>query len=172
MQIGIKHFFGWTVISAIPFGLVRTISWLSDQSDAAELPLMVTIYCSVGVTIALVLGGPLALACLAKSRAWLKISAALTWIVLLTIGTAQVMLFFWQSFGSGPPPAHTFYMMIGTFVGCFAAAILGNLLFLHLFGLQLLSVKARKAKNLDSMSLRPFPAVIPSVVDTPIGEAT
>ena len=145
MQVGIKHFIGWTIISAIPFALARTITLAADNEDKTEVQLALVLYSLVGVAIALVVGGPLALACLAKTRAWLKIPAAIVWAAVLTLCAAQVFLQFQQQ-GFGPPE-HIVYLTCAITVSAFAGTILGNLLFLRLFGLQLFNVKPKQPNS-------------------------
>jgi hypothetical protein len=169
LQMGIKHFFGWTIISALPFALARTIVLVLDDPDMANLPVAVVLYSAIGVAVGLVLGGPLVLACLSQKRAWLKITGALLWNAVLCLGVAGVAQA-WLSPSSGPP-RFTFFAGYGMCAACFALTILGNLLFLRLFGLHLFSVKPKKVNTLADSSPRANPILRQSVVDTPAGEA-
>lgn len=138
MQVGIKHFFIWTIICALPFALARTINFVADENKAG-LPLAVCVYCAVGVIIALLIGGPLSLACLAQRHFWLRFPAALTWCGFLTLAVAQLVLATGVG-GRGLVP----FWIAGLSMGCFVLTVAGNLLFLRLFGLQLFSVKPNR----------------------------
>jgi hypothetical protein len=138
MQVGIKHFFGWTIICALPFALARTID-LTGIENKAGLPVIVCIWGAVGVIAGVLVGGPLVLASLTQRKFWLRFAAAIVWCALVAIAIAQILIAY-KAGGPGTIP----YWIAGLGIGCFAATIAGNLLFLRLFGLKLFSVKPKK----------------------------